>query len=249
MYNNPLLARFPRTTIAGFHFPDLNCTIHLLAQVPPWVLVGSNLGFRYCISIFLCKSYAFVDIPPSPKQKDVLALLAPIAADMARFLPGPRPGQPMGSIPHSGVRLALRITPICQPDRGCYPLRGSMPPSSEGRSKHNVASIIEHYYFRGQFLPQWIEEGHPSGTNTPMLRARLAVLRGTFLDLTPGLNSALKGLVDTHHSFTTVSCNDSPILRILPPWGRLCRHGAIITTSLSTAILPYSALGPIPSSA
>jgi len=101
-----------------------------------------------------------LSIYPQAPSKDVLALLAPIAADMARLLPGPRPGQLMGSIPHSGVRLALRIKPICQPDRGCYPLRGSMPPSSEGRSKHNVASIIEHYYFRGQFLPQWIEDAN-----------------------------------------------------------------------------------------
>jgi hypothetical protein len=132
-------------------------------------------------------------------KKRCTCIACPIAADIARFLPGPRRASLWGPITLLRERLPLRIKTVHRPDHGWLPhLRGPMPTSSEAGHKHNVASEQLHprtIFFRiDADMCSWLVLV-PKATRlerTPLLRARPATLIPTwdFLDLSSGRNSA-----------------------------------------------------------
>jgi hypothetical protein len=143
-------------------------------------------------------------------KKRCTCIACPIAADIARFLPGPRRASLWGPITLLRERLPLRIKTVHRPDHGWLPhLRGPMPTSSEAGHKHNVASEQLHprTIFLGLtqiptvFLACPGTQGYPPGKNT------IAPSPTSYLDSYVGLSGFViwakqrfHGLIDTHHS-------------------------------------------------
>jgi hypothetical protein len=144
-------------------------------------------------------------------KKRCTCIACPIAADIARFLPGPRRASLWGPITLLRERLPLRIKTVHRPDHGWLPhLRGPMPTSSEAGHKHNVAS--EQLHPRTIFLGidadiqlcSWlvlVPKATPPGKNT------IAPSPTSYLDSYVGLSGFViwakqrfHGLIDTHHS-------------------------------------------------
>jgi hypothetical protein len=87
-------------------------------------------------------------VPPS---KDVLALLAPHCSGHRPVSPQDQDGQLIRTYTSLRVRLPLRIKTIFNLIMATAHV-GPCQPLQRADHKHNVASIIEHRYFRGQIF-------------------------------------------------------------------------------------------------